>query len=131
MVVRGTAGEIELEYENDVVRLRTGRGTAEKRYGRTGLLENLLRARTGEPLLCDVRDTGAFMRVLEAVRTAPDPAPIADEFVRWAEAGVGQGNPEGDTRHPVVRDVAAWCERAACEQRTFTELGAPWTAPPR
>ncbi|MCP2263615.1 Gfo/Idh/MocA family protein [Promicromonospora thailandica] len=131
VVVRGTAGEIELEYENDVVRLRTGRGTAEKRYGRTGLLENLLRARTGEPLLCDVRDTGAFMRVLEAVRTAPDPAPIADEFVRWAEAGVGQGNPEGDTRHPVVRDVAAWCERAACEQRTFTELGAPWTAPPR
>ncbi len=74
--------------------------------------------------------TGAFMRVLEAVRTAADPAPIGAEFVEWVDGvdiGVGQGNPEGDTRHPVVHDVAAWCERAAREQRTFTELGAPWT----
>ncbi|GAB2499834.1 Gfo/Idh/MocA family oxidoreductase [Promicromonospora xylanilytica] len=140
VIVQGTAGEIELEYEHDLVRLRTGRVVAEKQYGRTGLLENLLRARTGERLLCDARDTGAFMRVLEAVRTAADPAPIADDFVDWAdgiEQGSGsagsrtiggtQGNPEGDSRHPVVRDVAAWCERAAREQRTFTELGAPWT----
>jgi predicted dehydrogenase len=132
VVVQGTAGEIELEYEHDVVRLRTGRVVAEKQYGRTGLLENLLRARAGERLLCDVRDTGAFMQVLEAVRTAPDPAPIGDTFVDWLDGiaavpGGSQGNPEGDTRHPVVHDVAEWCERAAREQRTFTELGAPWT----
>jgi predicted dehydrogenase len=138
VIVQGTAGEIELEYEHDVVRLRTGRVVAEKQYGRTGLLENLLRARTGERLLCDVRDTGAFMQVLEAVRTAPDPTPIGDAFVDWADGlaavpgggkiGGTQGNPEGDARHPVVHDVAEWCERAAREQRTFTELGAPWTA---
>lgn len=171
VIVQGTAGEIELEYEHDLVRLRTGRVVAEKQYGRTGLLENLLLARAaagsgaapdsggangapsgraGERLLCDVRDTGAFMQVLEAVRTAPDPAPIGDAFVEWVDGGVGQGpgagggpgtgggpggglsgaqgNPEGDARHPVVRDVAEWCERAAREQRTFTELGAPWTA---
>lgn len=130
VIVQGTGGEIELEYEHDLVRLRSGRVTAEKRYGRTGLLENLLRARSGEPLLCDVRDTGAFMRVLDAVRAAPDPAPVADAFVDWVDEGAeaaGPGNPAGDTRHPVVRDVAAWCERAAREQRTFTELGAPWT----
>ncbi|WP_285107519.1 Gfo/Idh/MocA family oxidoreductase [Promicromonospora sp. MEB111] len=156
VIVQGTEGEIELGYEHDLVRLRTGRVVAEKRYERTGLLENLLRVRAGEGerLLCDVRDTGAFMRVLEAVRTAPDPAPVDDAFVDWvdgvapvaggpgapgpgvpgpgvpgpgAPGGVGQGNPEGDARHPVVRDVAAWCERAAREQRTFTELGAPWT----
>jgi predicted dehydrogenase len=140
VVVQGTAGEIELEYEHDLVRLRTGRVVAEKQYGRTGLLENLLRARTGERLLCDARDTGAFMQVLEAVRTAPDPAPIGDDFVDWMDgidpgAGGGspgkiggtQGNPEGDARHPVVHDIAEWCERAAREQRTFTELGAPWT----
>jgi predicted dehydrogenase len=164
VIVQGTAGEIELEYEHDLVRLRTGRVVAEKQYGRTGLLENLLAARAaagsgtgtgsgsgtspvaangvpggraGERLLCDVRDTGAFMRVLEAVRTAPDPAPIGDGFVHWVDGiagpggssgpGAGQGNPEGDARHPVVRDVEAWCERAAREQRTFTELGAPWT----
>ncbi|MEV0949863.1 Gfo/Idh/MocA family oxidoreductase [Promicromonospora sp. NPDC050249] len=131
VLVLGTEGEIELEYEHDVVRLRTGRVVAEKQYGRTDLLENLLLARTGERLLCDVRDTGAFMQVLEAVRTAPDPAPIGDAYVDWADdvaAAPGtQGNPEGDSRHPVVGDVAEWCERAAREQRTFTELGAPWT----
>lgn len=146
VIVHGTEGEIELEYEHDLVRLRTGRVVAEKRYERTGLLENLLLARSsGERLLCDVRDTGAFMQVLDAVRTAADPAPIGDAFVEWVDGGgaglgggpggdgavgqgaVGQGNPEGDARHPVVRDVAAWCERAAREQRTFTELGAPWT----
>jgi predicted dehydrogenase len=167
VVVQGTEGEIELEYERDLVRLRTGRVVAEKQYERTGLLENLLAARGGvgavadsgagapaasgagngmprarERLLCDVRDTGAFMRVLEAVRTAADPTPIGDAFVDWVDgtatgpagpgraAGPGgaQGNPEGDPRHPVVHDVAEWCERAAREQRTFTELGAPWTA---
>lgn len=140
VLVLGTDGEIELEYEHDVVRLRTGRVVAEKQYGRTDLLENLLRARTGERLLCDVRDTGAFMQVLEGVRTAPDPAPIGDTYVDWADGlaaapgggppgkiGGTQGNPEGDSRHPVVHDVAEWCERAAREQRTFTELGAPWT----
>ncbi|MGW2091910.1 Gfo/Idh/MocA family protein [Promicromonospora sukumoe] len=142
VIVRGTEGEIEYEYERDLVRLRTGRVVAEKQYERTGLLENLLRARAdGERLLCDVRDTGAFMQVLEAVRTAPDPAPVGDAFVDWVDGvapvaggpggpgGVGQGNPEGDARHPVVRDVVEWCERAAREQRTFTELGAPWTLP--
>jgi hypothetical protein len=74
------------------------------------------------------------MQVLEAVRTAPDPAPIGDAYVDWADGlaaapGIAgtQGNPEGDSRHPVVRDVAEWCDRAAREQRTFTELGAPWT----
>lgn len=134
VLVLGTEGEIELEYEHDVVRLRTGRVVAEKQYGRTDLLENLLLARTGERLLCDVRDTGAFMQVLEAVRTAADPAPIGDAYVDWADGlaaapGIAgtQGNPEGDSRHPVVHDVAEWCERAAREQRTFTELGAPWT----
>jgi predicted dehydrogenase len=136
VIVQGTAGEIELEYEHDLVRLRTGRVVAEKQYGRAGLLENLLVARgagSGERLLCDVRDTGAFMQVLEAVRTAADPAPIGDTFVDWVDGvpgggpGGAQGNPAGDARHPVVRDVAEWCERAAREQRTFTELGAPWT----
>ena len=153
VIVQGTAGEIELEYERDLVRLRTGRVVAEKQYGRTGLLENLLRARaaagsgvgvgsgsssparaaivagdgvtavrSGQRLLCDVRETGAFMQVLEAVRTAADPTPIGDTFVDWADADAD------DARHPVVHDVAEWCERAAREQRTFTELGAPWTA---
>lgn len=122
VVVTGTHGEIELEYEHDRLRLRNGSATAEKVYDRTNLLEDLLTVRaSSEPrrLLCDVRETGAFMRVLEAVRTAPDPADITPEHLDWEGTG--------DDRHPVVRDVTAWCERVAREQRTFTELGAPWT----
>ncbi|MCA5892293.1 Gfo/Idh/MocA family oxidoreductase [Isoptericola sp. NEAU-Y5] len=122
VLMLGTAGELVLEYEHDRLLLRTDRVSIDKTYGRTPLLEDLLAARTApaeRPLLCDVRDTGAFMRVLEAVRTGPDPRPVGDEHVTWA-------GDAGD-RHPVVTDVARWCEDVARTQRTFTELGAPWT----
>ncbi|MBD8079397.1 Gfo/Idh/MocA family protein [Cellulosimicrobium arenosum] len=116
----GTEGEITLEYEHDRVTLRTPRMQVEKSYGRTGLLEDLLAARAdpGRALACDVRETGAFMRVLEAVRTAPDPHPVAEDAVTWLG--------EGDDRRPVVDDVERWCEEAARTARTFTELEAPW-----
>jgi len=58
--------------------------------------------------------------VLEAVRTAPDPTPIASTFVTWFG--------EGTERRPVVHDVEAWCERVARTQSTFAALGAPWAA---
>lgn len=120
VLVLGTEGELELEYEHDLLRVRTPRVVAEKSYVRTSLLEDLLAARSdpSRELLCDVRETGAFMRVLDAVRTATDPSPVGADHVEWLG--------EGDDRHPVVRDVAQWCERVAREQRTFTELGAPW-----
>ncbi|WP_125773251.1 Gfo/Idh/MocA family protein [Antribacter gilvus] len=122
ILVLGTDGELELEYEHDIVRLRTPRVTAEKSYVRTPLLDDLLAARQdpARRLLCDVGETGAFMRVLDAVRTASEPTAIDPSCVEWFG--------EGDDRRPVVRDVAAWCERVAREQRTFTELGAPWTS---
>ncbi|WP_418274959.1 Gfo/Idh/MocA family protein [Isoptericola jiangsuensis] len=123
ILVIGTAGEIELFYEHDRLVLRSGRVTMDKTYGRTPLLEDLLDVRASHDperrLLCDVRDTGAFMRVLEAVRTGPDPRPISDTEIDW------QG--EGDERHPVVHDVEDWCEQVARRQQTFTEVGAPWT----
>lgn len=121
VVVLGTRGELVLEYQSDRLLLRTPELTVDKTYGRTPLLENLLDVRNGraERLLCDVRDTGAFMRVLEAVRTAADPRPMDDEHVTWRGAG--------DDRHPVVRDVEHWCEQVARTQQTFAELGAPWT----
>ncbi len=122
VLVLGTRGELELEYEHDRLRLSTDHLTMDKTYGRTPLLDDLLDARAdaSRPLLCDVRDTGAFMRVLEAVRTGADPAPVQDDAVVW------EG--EGGDRHPVVRDVAGWCERAARTQQTFAELGAPWAS---
>ncbi|MCB7135325.1 Gfo/Idh/MocA family protein [Cellulosimicrobium marinum] len=119
VLVLGTAGEIVLEYEHDRVLLRTPRLQVEKSYDRTNLLEDLLAVRRspGRRLLSDVRDTGAFMRVLEAVRTAAPPRAIT-QGVTWLG--------EGDERHPVVDDVARWCEEAARTGRTFTELGVPW-----
>ncbi|ANC31354.1 Gfo/Idh/MocA family protein [Isoptericola dokdonensis] len=122
VLVIGTTGEIELLYESDRLVLRTERVTMDKTYGRTPLLDDLLDVRaSGDPdrrLLCDVRDTGAFMRVMEAVRTGADPRPVPADDVDW------QG--DGDDRRPVVRDVEDWCEQVARTQQTFTELGAPW-----
>jgi predicted dehydrogenase len=120
VLVLGTRGELVLEYEHDRLLLRTDRFAMDKTYGRTPLLDDLLAARAdaSRGLLCDVRDTGAFMRVLEAVRTGPDPALVPGSVVEWRG--------EGDERHPVVRDVEHWCERVARTQQTFAELGAPW-----
>ncbi|OLT53586.1 Gfo/Idh/MocA family protein [Cellulosimicrobium sp. CUA-896] len=120
VLVLGTDGEIALEYEHDRVTLRTPRLQVEKTYGRTPLLEDLLatRADPARRLACDVRDTGAFMRVLEAVRTAPAPRAVPAACVTW--------HGEGDDRRPVVDDVARWCEAAARSARTFAELGVPW-----
>ncbi|MBL0886873.1 Gfo/Idh/MocA family protein [Myceligenerans indicum] len=134
VIVYGTAGTITLEYEFDRVLLRTGSVTAEKEYGRTPLLEDLLDARrTGGPLLCDVTDTGAFMRVLDAVRTGPEPREIVVGGLRGPGEAEGPGRGivewrgEGDGRWPVVRDAEHWCEQVARTQKTFTELAAPWT----
>ncbi|MGW8567550.1 Gfo/Idh/MocA family protein [Isoptericola sp. NPDC055881] len=121
VVVHGTRGELVLEYEHDRLLVRTDVAQTAKTYGRTSLLDDLLAARTdrSRAMLCDVRDTGAFMRVLEAVRTSADPAPIPAEQVEWRG--------EGHDRRPVVRDVEHWCAEVARTQQTFTELGAPWT----
>ncbi|MBT0993977.1 Gfo/Idh/MocA family oxidoreductase [Cellulomonas sp. DKR-3] len=123
VVVRGTLGQATLWYESDDLEVRTAGRTTRRTHARTDLLEDLLLARAddGAELRCDVASTGAFMRVLEAVRTAPDPRPITAEHVRWR--GVG------DDRHPVVQGVERWCERAALEPATFAELGAPFARP--
>lgn len=123
VIVYGTTGELDLRYTEDILSVRTGDTTEELNLGRTCLLCNLHQHLTdGEPLLADVRDTGAFMRVLEAVRTAPDPAPIAPEHITWLDdAQFGH--------HPVVTDVEYWCEQVAIQGRTFSELAAPFTQP--
>ncbi|MFV0632931.1 Gfo/Idh/MocA family protein [Demequina sp.] len=121
VMVYGTKGRIELAYETDRVRVVTDTVDVVKDYGRDGLLEDLIAARRdpSRALACDVRDTGAFMRVMEAVRTAPDPRPIGDEHVTW--------HGEGGERRPEIKDIGRWCEAAASQARTFAELGAPWT----
>ncbi len=116
VLVHGTKGTLTLAYETDTVEVN-GRTLT---FDRLDLLEDLLTAReTGARPRCPVDDTGAFMRVVEAVRAADEPTLIAGTHVRW------EG--EDADRHPVVTDVETWCHRAATEGRTFTALGAPWT----
>ena len=120
VVLYGSHGTATLFYETDDIEVDGRRGRRRIGSTRGDLLTNLLDVRAGraDALCADVASTGGFMRVLDAVRTAPDPAPIADE---WLDR---RGT--GDERWPVVADIEAWCERVAREQRTFTQLGAPW-----
>lgn len=122
VTVHGTEGQAVFFYTEDILDIATATGTTRESFARTDLLENLLAHRTdGTPLLSSLENSGAFMRVLEAVRMAPDPQPIADEHLQW----VG----EGPAAHPVIADIGAWIERATAAQATFGEIGAPWARP--
>ena len=120
VTVQGTEGEIALAYTADVLEVRTAAGVQTQHVGRTSLLRNLVDhlAEPSVPLLAPAVETGAFMRVLEAVRTAPEVRIIAGEHVTW------EG--EGADAHPVIADIESWCARAALEHKLFSELGAPW-----
>ncbi|MDQ4492069.1 PmoA family protein [Sinomonas sp. ASV486] len=121
VTVYGTEGEAQLFYTQDRLIVRTEAGEREERYGRTDLTENLLdHLSHGTGLLSSLANTGAFMRVLEAVRTAPEVRAIAPGYVDW----VG----EGQAARPIVRGIEATLERAVKAQATFAELGVPWAA---
>lgn len=126
VTVHGTLGDLTFFYTEDELAVSTADGERRETFGRSDLLENLLAARSaGTPLLCALPDTGAFMCVLEAIRTAPAPREIAAVHVRW------EG--DGDDAHPVVHGIAALIERATKAQATFAELGVPWarSLPPK
>jgi predicted dehydrogenase len=119
VLVHGSEGTLRLAYETDTVYVDGRDGARTLTFDRVDLLDDLLTARaTGGPLRCSIVDTGAFTRVVDAVRAAEEPARIGDRHLRW------EG--DGDDRHPIVTDVEAWCLRAATEGKTFTALGAPW-----
>ncbi|MET4156881.1 Gfo/Idh/MocA family oxidoreductase [Agromyces sp. PvR057] len=125
VIVRGSEARLVLWYTLDLVQVfRTGAALpATTSYGRTGLLANLVEhVREGTPLLVPAAATGAFMRVLEAVRTGEAARAIDPRFYdRVTDA-------DGDRR--VVRDLEAWSERVVLEGRTFRDLGAPWAVAP-
>lgn len=124
VVVHGTTGRITFWYKQDRVLVeRAGRGPAETVYGRTDLLENLLaHLREGADLLVPPHRTGAFMRILEAVRTGPPPVPLP------ADAWYGADGEKGPRR--VVKGVDALVAQSAETLATFSELGAGWAARP-
>ncbi|MFF8949664.1 Gfo/Idh/MocA family protein [Streptomyces sp. NPDC014940] len=118
VLVHGSRGRITFWYKQDRVLLqRSGHGPRETSYGRTDLLENLVGHLTGgAPLLVAPDETGAFMKVVEAVRTAPDPLPLPREA--WHR-------PPGAGRR-VVTGVDALVAASADTLALYSELGAPW-----
>ncbi|MEX5258127.1 DUF6807 family protein [Kocuria arenosa] len=123
ITVDGTEGQAVLHYTQDRLTVTGPEGTRVVESGRTNLLENLLDARLrGTPLLCPLVSTGAFMRVLDAVRTAPDPVPIDPAHVRWVQD-------RGTARRAVLDGIEDWAGRAVRAQSDFTGLGAPWASP--
>ncbi|MFJ8633234.1 Gfo/Idh/MocA family protein [Streptomyces sp. NPDC093568] len=123
VVVHGDRGRITFWYKQDRVLLqRSGHGPEEFEYGRTDLLENLVEHLTdGTELLVAPEATGAFMRVVEAIRRAPDPAPLP--------AGAWHLLP--DERRRVVPGIDGLVAAAADSLALYSELGAPWARPAR
>ncbi|NRQ36684.1 Gfo/Idh/MocA family oxidoreductase [Nonomuraea sp. NN258] len=107
LIVHGSAGTARYTYTTDELD-----GTA---HPRANLLENLVEHVTnGAELLVPLSRTGAFMRVLEAVRLAPDPLPIPGEHQIVHR----------DRREvPGVRELT---ERSAARLALFSELDVPW-----
>ncbi|MGW5969223.1 Gfo/Idh/MocA family protein [Streptomyces sp. NPDC055186] len=121
VLVHGTSGRITFWYKQDRVLVqRAGHGPEELHFGRTDLLENLVaHLTTGAPLLVPPDATGAFMKVVEAIRQAPDPAPLPDDA--WHRV-------PGENRR-VVPGVERLVEAAAETLSLYSELGAPWAPP--
>ncbi|WP_458243031.1 Gfo/Idh/MocA family protein [Streptomyces sp. MAI_2237] len=122
VLIHGTRGRITFWYKQDRVLLqRADHGPEEYEYGRTDLLQNLVDHLTdGDDLLVTPDATGAFMKVVEAIRLAPDPTPLPDTAWRLL--------PEEERR--VVPGIDALVVAAADTLALYSELGAGW-APPR
>ncbi|WP_030933527.1 Gfo/Idh/MocA family protein [Streptomyces sp. NRRL S-646] len=122
VVVHGTRGRITFWYKQDRVLLqRADHGPEEYEYGRTDLLENLVDHLTdGADLLVTPDATGAFMKVVEAIRQAPDPTPLP--------AGAWHLVPDEGRR--VVDGIDGLVAAAADTLSLYSELGATW-APPK
>ncbi|MEY9489424.1 putative dehydrogenase [Streptomyces calvus] len=121
VLVHGTSGRITFWYKQDRVLVqRADHGPEEMRFDRTDLLENLVAHLTGgTPLLVTPGTTGAFMKVVEAIRQAPDPAPLP--------AGTWHRVPGEERR--VVPGVDGLVAAAADTLSLYSELGAPWALP--
>lgn len=124
LMVHGDAGRIDVDYTLDRVTLhRPGRDPVTTTHPRTPLLDNLLdHVCDGRPLLVPPPATRAFMHVLEAVRTAPDPVAIADHVqqVHHTDQGVRR----------VVPGIDALIHRSAEQMALWSELDPAWPPSP-
>ncbi|MEV0635565.1 Gfo/Idh/MocA family oxidoreductase [Streptomyces sp. NPDC050619] len=121
VVVHGDHGRITFWYKQDRVLLqRADHGPEEYEYGRTDLLENLVEhLADGTGLLVTPDATGAFMKVVEAIRTAPEPLALPD----------GAWHLLPDEGRRVVPGIDGLVAAAADSLALYSELGAPWALP--
>jgi predicted dehydrogenase len=123
ITLQGSEGTAVFHYTKDRLLIRNADGERTLEFGRDDLTENLMdHLATGAALLSSLDDSGAFMTVLEAIRTAPDPALIDSSHVVW-EGG-------GEAAHAVIPGIEEQLERAIRAHATFSELGLPWALPP-
>ncbi|MEU6003086.1 MULTISPECIES: Gfo/Idh/MocA family oxidoreductase [unclassified Streptomyces] len=127
VIVHGTRGRITFWYKQDRVLVqRAGHGPEEVLHGRTDLLENLVDHLAGRAeLLVPPASTGAFMKVVEAIRTAPDPRPLPVEAWRSVP-----GDHEG-VRRRIVHGIDGLVAASADTLCGYAELGTFWALPDR
>ncbi|SCF57907.1 Gfo/Idh/MocA family protein [Streptomyces sp. Ncost-T10-10d] len=125
VIVHGDRGRITFWYKQDRVLVqRAGHGPQETVHGRTDLLHNLVEHLAGHAeLLVPPYRTGAFMRVVEAVRTAPEPAALPSDAWHTEPATASAG------ARRVVRGIDATVAEGADTLTLFSELGVPWAQP--
>ncbi|MEU2581459.1 Gfo/Idh/MocA family oxidoreductase [Streptomyces avermitilis] len=121
VLVHGSRGRITFWYKQDRVLVqRSGHGPQEIEYDRTDLLENLVGHLThGAELLVTPESTGAFMKVVEAIRQAPGPVALPGDA--WELI-------PGENRR-VVRGIDGLVAAAADTLALYSELGASWALP--
>ncbi|WP_165984524.1 Gfo/Idh/MocA family protein [Streptomyces sp. YIM 98790] len=119
ITVHGEHGRIVLHYTLDRVTVeREGEPPRVTGHPRTVLLRNLADHLAADgtagppPLLVPLSATRPFMQVLEAVRTAPDPAPIRAEDLPG----------DNGARRRVVPGVTELVHAAAAELKLYSEL---------
>jgi predicted dehydrogenase len=120
LVVHGTRGRIRLEYRTGRVRVEAGGRVTASAHAGTDLLENLVAhvRDAAVPLLVPLAATRAFMRVLEAVRLAPEPVEIPPRYRRL--------DASGPRPRLVVPGIDAAVARSAQSLALLSELDLPW-----
>jgi predicted dehydrogenase len=123
VVVHGTEGRAKFWYKTHRLEINDERVPVAQP---ADLLRNLIEHRADPqrtPLLAPLTSTRAFASVVQAVRDAPEPAPIPDGWIRTVGDGPG--------RHPVVRGIGEEVAVAAERLALFSEIGVPWAGPNR
>jgi predicted dehydrogenase len=122
ITLQGSEGSAVFHYTEDRLSVLTPHGERREIFGRDDLTENMLEhLAQGAPLISPLAESGAFMRVLEAIRTAEAPALFPDAYVAW------EG--EGESAHAVIVGIEDALERATDAHATFSELALPWARP--